>query len=309
MTKSSAQLDLEIDQILSEAAPKSTKTAAQLDREIIAATAPIADPERTAAYEDKLERKRQRLEKASARAAAKASAAFGTAHRIGDAIPFGQPILVGHHSERRHRGAIAKIDRSMRKGFESDDLAKEFAARAAAVGTAGISSDDPDAVRKLKVELNQLRLNHDKMKAGNAAIKKLAPDKDAQVAALKALGFSDSTINMATRRDFSQNANGFAVGNAGANIRRVEQRIAELVTKESTPARESIKGGDANLSWELRENKELNRTQIVFSGQPPKEMRDKLKHAAFKWAPSEGAWQRHMSNGAWYHAKQALGIG
>jgi hypothetical protein len=28
-------------------------------------------------------------------------------------IPFGQPILVGHHSERRHRRVIERVDRAM----------------------------------------------------------------------------------------------------------------------------------------------------------------------------------------------------
>jgi len=46
-------------------------------------------------------------------------------------IPLGQPILVGHHSEGRHRRAIERADNAMRKGIEESDKAKYFAGRAA----------------------------------------------------------------------------------------------------------------------------------------------------------------------------------
>lgn len=319
--KSGAQLQLEIDAYLAREpsqkaapprleaaiiedvfahAPTSGKTSAQLEHEI-----------RVNAYEAKQERKRERLEAASKKAAARSSAAFGTAHRIGEMIPMGQPILRAHHSEKRHRRDVAKIDSSMRKGIAEDKYAKELAARAASVGTAGISSDDPEAVKKLKIELNKLQLDQDRMKAGNAAIRKHAKTgPEAQVAALVAMGFSEKLSRSALEKDFAGRIGfpDYAIRNNGANLRRIEKRIAELVEKETTPARESIKGGDDALSWEIRENKDLNRTQIAFSGQPPKEIRERLKSAGFKWAPTEGAWQRHLSNGAWYHAKQALGV-
>ena len=50
--------------------------------------------------------------------------AFGTANAIADMIPMGQPILVGHHSERGHRRDIARIDSNMRKGIDDGKDAK-----------------------------------------------------------------------------------------------------------------------------------------------------------------------------------------
>ncbi|WP_132290495.1 DUF3560 domain-containing protein [Kribbella sp. VKM Ac-2568] len=35
--------------------------------------------------------------------------------QISDHIPLGQPILVGHHSERRHRRDIERMDRLMQR--------------------------------------------------------------------------------------------------------------------------------------------------------------------------------------------------
>lgn len=56
--------------------------------------------------------------------------AYKTAKEIGSFIPMGQPILVGHHSEGRHRRDIAKIDNAMRKSCAEDDKAKYYEGRA-----------------------------------------------------------------------------------------------------------------------------------------------------------------------------------
>ena len=45
-------------------------------------------------------------------------------------IPFGQPILVGHHSERAHRKVLERADNAMRKGIEESKKADNYRARA-----------------------------------------------------------------------------------------------------------------------------------------------------------------------------------
>lgn len=45
-------------------------------------------------------------------------------------IPFGQPILVGHHSEGRHRADIRRSDNAMRHSVEEADKAKEYNGKA-----------------------------------------------------------------------------------------------------------------------------------------------------------------------------------
>jgi hypothetical protein len=67
-------------------------------------------------YEQRQVDRRQRLEDAARKANAEAARRLDTAHEIGSHIPFGQPIMVGHHSEKRHRGDIERIDNNMRKG-------------------------------------------------------------------------------------------------------------------------------------------------------------------------------------------------
>lgn len=71
---------------------------------------------------DRAERMEERAEKAEQRS----TSAYETAKEIGSFIPFGQPILVGHHSEGRHRRDINRIDNAMRKSCEESDKAKYY---------------------------------------------------------------------------------------------------------------------------------------------------------------------------------------
>ncbi|WP_301233245.1 DUF3560 domain-containing protein [Pandoraea cepalis] len=65
-------------------------------------------------------------------------------------IPMGQPILVGHHSEGRHRRALARQDTNMRKAIETADRADSWARRAT-----GATSN---AARKLSVPVRHRRI-------------------------------------------------------------------------------------------------------------------------------------------------------
>lgn len=45
-------------------------------------------------------------------------------------IPFGQPILVGHHSERKHRKTIERATKAFDKAIEEDKKTEEYNSRA-----------------------------------------------------------------------------------------------------------------------------------------------------------------------------------
>jgi hypothetical protein len=64
------------------------------------------------------------------RHAEKSSEFHARADAISSAIPFGQPILVGHHSEAHHRSDLAKIDSNLRKSGEEAQVAKTYEERA-----------------------------------------------------------------------------------------------------------------------------------------------------------------------------------
>jgi len=60
-------------------------------------------------------------------------------------IPFGQPILVGHHSEKRHRRDLAKSDNAMRKAVDEDRKTSHWERRAAGAER----NAEPDAEKPL----------------------------------------------------------------------------------------------------------------------------------------------------------------
>lgn len=78
------------------------------------------------------------------------------ANRILEMTP-GQPILVGHHSEKRHRRLIKRAHEDIKKSIELDDKSKFYSNRAeSAENSKVIYSDDPNAITKLKEKLERL---------------------------------------------------------------------------------------------------------------------------------------------------------
>lgn len=260
-------------------------------------------------YEAKQAARKDRLEARADRLSAQANSAFKRADlsEAATGIPFGQPILVGHHSEGRHRAVLKRADAAMRKGIELSKAAKEAAGRAAGVGSGGISSDDPDAVVKLAAELLRLEGLQAKRKAINAAIRKHAKaGVDAQVVALRELGHGESFARQLLVPDFMgrQGVADYQITNAGANIRRIKARIEDL----RAAAKREHKEAEGPAGLKMVENADMNRLQLIFPGKPPAEVIKALKSYGFRWAPSEGAWQRHLSHGAVYAGQQVAKV-
>ena len=80
-----------------------------------------------------------------------AEAAQKAVAAIADNIPFGQPILVGHHSERRHRKDIERMDNGMRRAVKMWDTAKYWTDRAEAALQHAKYKERPDVrARRIK---------------------------------------------------------------------------------------------------------------------------------------------------------------
>lgn len=269
-------------------------------------------------YEAKQEAKRERLEAAADRAEQRSNAAYGRAdlRESASGIPLGQPILVGHHSEGRHRAAIKRADNAMRKSVEEGKRAGELRARAAAVGSGGISSDDPEAVTKLKEKLAELEKAQAKMKAANRVIRKWVKKGvthetqgesfDAYAADMIAI---HSTFGPIVSRSLIEPQYGRLYGfqsyqltNNNAKIKLTKDRIAQL---EQQAGREDVKIEYQGVCTYF-ENTEANRVQLLFDGKPSADTRSILKANGFRWAPSEKAWQRQLNGNGRYAAKIAL---
>lgn len=247
-------------------------------------------------YEQKQADRRERLQDRANKAATESAATYAAARKRGEAIPFGQPILIGHHSERRDRSFRAGINRMTEKSFELLDKAKHYEQKAASVGTGGISSDDPDALVKLRAELAECETNQERMKAANKAIRTgKTPEK--QIPALVALGFSEATAQSLLKGDHCRRVGfpAYMLSNNNANMTRIKKRIQELEARRSREAVEVETEG-----YTYREDVEENRVMFEFDGKPEQEVRDLLKRNAFKWSPSRNAWVRQLTGSGIY---------
>jgi len=180
-----------------------------------------------------------------------------------------------------------------------DDMkrAEHYEQKAASVGSGGISSDDPEAVRKIKAELAVLETKQERMKTTNKHLRK------GDDAALLAMGYSEGTIAQLKKPDFAGRT-GYAdykITNNGANIRRLKKRIEELTAKAGDTTSEQEVNGVRIL-----DNVEDNRLKLFFPGKPSEEVRKKLKASGFRWSPTAGAWQRQRSNAAKYLAGEIV---
>ncbi len=246
-------------------------------------------------YELRQERKRARYESLAAKATQQSNAVYKSASSMAQCIPFGQPILIGHHSERRDRNFRNRIHNTYGKSFALSDKASYYEGKAASVGSGGISSDDPEAIQKLKIELAGCEALQTKMKKTNACIRK--NDREG----LKALGFSDHGIDGLFKPDFCGRI-GFAayqLSNNNANIRRIKVRIKDLETRAKLEDKE-----EEGKGYIYREDTAENRVMFIFEGKPDQAIRNTLKKNAFKWSPSREAWVRQLNNAGIYAAQQ-----
>ena len=167
------------------------------------------------------------------------------------------------------------------------------------VGTGGISSDDPQAVEKLEAKLAALEKHQETMKAANTAIRMKDPAKgDAKLAEL---GYTPEDIAKLREPDFCGRIGypAYLLQNNNANIRRIRGRIEELKKRtENTPEGWEFDGGRVVV------NTAENRLQIIFDGKPDADIRTELKSEGFRWAPSQGAWQRQLTDNAMRAARR-----
>jgi hypothetical protein len=218
-------------------------------------------------YEQKRQEKAKRYQELAEKAQERSDAARKCSDAISSIIPFGQPILIGHHSEGRHRRDIERIHSAMDKSVEESKKAEYYEAKAkATLDNIAISSDNPDAIALLKIKLAQLEARHLELKA-------IPKDK----------------------REW------YLLPYSSAEIKRVKERIATLEAKNAMPEIDKRING-----VRLVLDKEANRVKVFFPGIPAQEIRDKLKQNGFRWCPTAGAWQRQISNGAINTAEEIL---
>lgn len=254
-------------------------------------------------FEEKREARLAAYQRLAAKNEALSNDLYVRAKTMASVIPFGQPILVGHHSEGRDRNYRNRIHNTFGKAFEASDKANHYRDKAASMEqNYSISSDDPNAIDRLREKLESLEKAQSLYKNINKIIRKNASDAE-KIYLLVGLGLKENTANELLLPDYCGRIGipSFKLTNNNANIARIRQRIEHLQKIESMDSSEKTINGVRMVI-----NQEDNRVQLFFPGKPSEEVRKKLKSNGFRWAPSVGAWMRQISNAAIYYAESIL---
>lgn len=236
---------------------------------------------------ERLEAKQAKREEWAAKAEQRAAGRFSTATNLVAGIPFGQPILVGHHSEKRHRRTLERCDQNMRKGSEESRLAAHHASKADGLAhqlNRSIFSDDPDALDALADRVVALEAKRDAMKQANAWWRKHST----------MIGFPGISEETAARLDTEiptryswerQPFPSYSLTNLGARIRQAKERA-----KHITAQTERSMAAEANGGCLIEGTGDYVR--VTFAEKPDRTTLDALRAAGFRWGGGSWTGQR-----------------
>lgn len=239
----------------------------------------------------------EKVERLAIAYARRMAANYNNASRIGCMCP---SIMISGGSNfpvRKKEKQNAASDRNWQE-FHNLNEYYENKLNSILAGANIISSSDEDAIEQLAEKLSNLEAKQEFMKAANAYHRKHKTIE----------GFSGFSAKLIERlRDEKllemKPFETWQLSNNNANIKRVKERIASLKRiKESETKEYRIE----ELDLLVKENVEDMRIQLFFDDKPDADVRDILKRNAFKWAPSNGCWQRQLTDNARYALKTML---
>lgn len=168
-------------------------------------------------------------------------------------------------------------------------------------GKEQIKSDDEDAIKKLEEKLGSLKKMQEHMKTANKAIRMKDIEKGSEL--LKSIGYSEAQIKQLREPDCCNRIGypGYILQNNNANIHRVEERIKDLKRTKDKGTSET-----ENRFFKIVENVEIMRLQLLFKEKPEPQVRELLKSNGFRWAPSQSAWQRQLTDNSKYALKRVI---
>lgn len=254
-------------------------------------------------YEQRKQDRIDRYLENAGKARAESSALSQQAHTMLSAIPPGQPMLPDHYSYKSDERYRDRIDTKMRQSISADEKADYYEGKArAAANNRAISSDDPDAVQKLQEKLTALEKLQAKMKTTNAYYRKHQTCRGCE-------GITDeeaARLDQRVKDGYSWETApypAYALSNNNQEIHRIKKRLETLTQNREV----GFQGWEFD-GGKVVANDDKNRLQIFFDEIPPAEVREALKGHGFRWARSEGAWQRQLSSNAIYAARHIAAI-
>jgi hypothetical protein len=244
---------------------------------------------------EKLERRLERRREWATARDRDANARFNNAARAVDGIPPGQPILVGHHSERHHRAALDRHDTNMRKGVEAADMASRHRSAAGGLADAldrSIFSDDEDAISRLEERIAEREAERSRLKAYNASAR-AAAKRGGTIGDTELLDEAQraSLLSVARHAPYQLRKGGqfpsYALTNLGKSIKADRDRIATIKARVAKIERAWAAGGVL-----IERSHENNWVTVTFAEKPDREVLDILR--ASKLSYGGGSWGGYL---------------
>lgn len=191
-------------------------------------------------------------------------------------------------TKKKERQNAAR-DNNMKEWREIQDMIRKIKS----VGTGGVSSDDPDAIKKIQAKIDERVKLQERMKKVNAFYRKHktvkgCPDLTPQQIE-KLMNDKETSWRGEHWRPFAE----YQLSNNNAEINRLKKRIKSLEAKESHDFWEGEIDG-----VRVEADRDDNRYKLYFEGKPDEEMRSKLRSNGFKWSPKNQCWQRQLNANA-----------
>lgn len=251
-------------------------------------------------FKERREQKIERFKELAVKNKERAESRYSAFKSIQGRIPLGQPIMVGHHSERGHRADIKRMDSHLGKMSEHFDKAEYYERKAEKMeNNKSIFIEDPEALEKLSDRLTALKNLRDAYKTFNKTWRKEGLEKAIE----QWPGDKDSIrqlVNIYCKRfnhETQQNEfydikclPSYLLVNLGAKIKRYESKVETVQEVQAMSDTEFFnENGIKACIEEMRVN-------VYFETIPNEELRSKLKRSplAMKWSPLGKCWTRKL---------------
>ena len=166
---------------------------------------------------------------------------------------------------------------------------------------APVTSRDPEALAALNKKLEDEKQKHDHMIAVNKYFRQFGT-----VEGCEGVGPCEQAMIEGRMKQWGDRAPflSWQLSNSMARIHRLEGRIKEVKAAAEAKAEPVEVAELPGVTY--HENSAQMRVQLIFDGKPEPDIRAILKSHAFRWSPSQGAWQRILNENGKRAARAAL---
>lgn len=164
-----------------------------------------------------------------------------------------------------------------------------------------IKCDDENAIEALKEKIEAKEESQERMKEVNKYWRKNGTMTGCGFLTDDQIEKINSSMAEDTWRLSGVPFGSYHLQNNLANIKRLKGRLEELQNTKEKGSSEADYG-----EFKVIENTDIMRIQIMFDGKPEEAVRNVLKANGFRWAPSQGAWQRQLTSNGKYALRRVI---